>query len=203
MSAQRPGGPRRLISATQVIGVVGSGRLTTMSDHNVLTKLRSWPQRQAEAYRNGADRPLGGYLKTMAMYAAGTVGAALAARATGRTAPRLSPWDVAQLAVATHKVSRLIAKDPVTSPLRAPFTRYEGVSAPSELAEEVRGTDLQHSLGELVSCPMCLAQWVATGFGFGLVFAPAPTRLALSAFTAVAGADFLQYAYVRMQQATE
>ncbi|MFD7922153.1 DUF1360 domain-containing protein [Streptomyces sp. NPDC059740] len=43
------------------------------------------------------------------------------------------------LAAATHKLSRLVAKDPITSPLRAPFTRYQGTSAPSELAEEVRG----------------------------------------------------------------
>jgi hypothetical protein len=50
---------------------------------------------------------------------------------------------------------------------------------------------------------MCLAQWVATGLTFGLVFAPGPVRLVMSTFTAVAGSDFLQHAYVRLQQATE
>jgi hypothetical protein len=30
----------------------------------------------------------------------------------------------------THKLARTLAKDPVTSPLRAPFTQYEGVSGP-------------------------------------------------------------------------
>jgi hypothetical protein len=110
---------------------------------------------------------------------------------------------VAQLSIATHKVSRLIAKDPVTSPLRAPFTRYEGVSAPSELREEVRGHGLRHSVGEMLTCPMCLAQWVATGFSIGLVFAPGLVRQVLATFTAVAGADFLQHAYVKLQQATE
>ena len=49
---------------------------------------------------------------------------------------------------------------------------------------------------------MCLAQWVATGFTFGLIFAPGPTRLAMSALTAVAGADFLQHAYVALQKAS-
>jgi hypothetical protein len=29
-------------------------------------------------------------------------------------------------AVATYKLSHLIARDPVTSPLRAPFTGYRG-----------------------------------------------------------------------------
>jgi Protein of unknown function (DUF1360) len=169
----------------------------------VTTKLRTWPEREAAAYRHGHDRPLGGYVKVLAAYLTGTVGAAVAAGLTGRTAPRLSPWDVAQLSVATHKVSRLMAKDPVTSPLRAPFTTYEGLSAPSELQEEVRGDGVRHSVGELLTCPMCLAQWVATGFSLGLVFAPAPTRLAMSTFTAIAGADFLQHAYVKLQQATE
>jgi hypothetical protein len=174
-----------------------------MTNDSTLARLRTWSAEQADRYRNGADRPLGGYVKTLSIYASGTVGAALAARLAGRSAPRLSPWDVTQLAVATHKVSRLVAKDPITSPVRAPFTRYEGVSAPSELSEEVRGEGLRHSFGELVGCPMCLAQWVATAFSFGLVFAPAPTRLVLSTFTAVAGSDFLQHVYVKLQQATE
>jgi hypothetical protein len=169
----------------------------------VTTKLRSWPHREAASYRHGADRPLGGYVKVLVTYLTGTLGAALAARLSGRTAPRLSPWDVAQLTAATHKVSRLIAKDPVTSPLRVPFTTYEGLAAPSELQEEVRGEGVTHSIGELVTCPMCIAQWVATGFAFGLVFAPGPTRLMMSTFTAIAGADFLQHTYVLLQQATE
>lgn len=168
-----------------------------------LTSLRSWTQQQAETYRNGDDRPLAGYLKLMSVYVTGTLGAALAARKAGRAAPRLSPWDVAQLAAATQKVARMIAKDPVTSPFRAPFTTYEGVSAPSELHEEVRGHGLQHSVGELLTCPMCLAQWVATGFTYGLVFAPGPARLAMSTFTAVAGADFLQHVYVKAQKVAE
>ena len=170
-----------------------------MNVHDALTTAKSWPERQAEQYRHGEERPLGGYVKLMSVYATGTAGAVLAARLTGRKAPRLSPWDVAQLTAATHKLSRLLAKDPVTSPLRAPFTSYEGLSAPSELHEEVRGHGIQHSIGELITCPMCLAQWVATGFSLGLVFAPGPVRLVMSTLTAVAGADFLQHIYAKLQ----
>jgi len=169
-----------------------------------IAKLRTWAHRQGVEYRNGADRPLAGYLSLLTVYATGTGAAVVAARALGRPVPRrFSPWELTQLAIATHKVSRMIAKDPVTSPLRAPFTTYEGVSAPSELHEEVRGHGFKHSAGELLTCPMCLAQWVATAFCAGLVLAPVPTRLALATFTAVAGSDFLQHAYVRLQQATE
>lgn len=177
--------------------------MLSMSVTDVLTKLRGWPQRQAAAYRHGEERPLRGYVQLMSVYGVGTAAAALAAWRTGRSAPRLSPWDVAQLSIATHKLSRTLAKDPVTSPIRAPFTSYEGLSGPSELAEDVRGRGLQHSVGELISCPMCLAQWVATGFALGLLFAPGPTRLAMSTLSGVAGADFLQHVYVRLQQATE
>lgn len=166
--------------------------------------IREWAQRQAQEYRNGDERPLGGYLQLLSIYVGGTATAAVAGKALGRSMPeRHSVWDVAQLAITTHKLSRIIAKDPITSPLRAPFTRYEGLSAAGELKEEVRGHGLSHSVGELLTCPMCLAQWVATGFAAGLVLAPAPTRLAMAVFTAVGGSDFLQHVYAALQQATE
>jgi hypothetical protein len=161
-------------------------------------------QRQGELYRDGEDRPLGGYLALMGIYSAATMLGTLLARRLGRPAPkRISPWDVTQLILTTHKLSRLIAKDPVTSPVRAPFTTYKGVSAPGELTEEVRGHGFQHAAGELITCPMCLGQWVATALCFGLVTAPRSTRLTMATFSAVAGADFLQHAYVALQQATE
>lgn len=54
----------------------------------------------------------------------------LAARAAGRPLPeRLSAQDVVLAGVATHKLSRLIAKDNVTSFLRAPFTRFQRAPA--------------------------------------------------------------------------
>ena len=103
------------------------------------------------------------------------------------------------MSVATHRLSRILAKDPVTSPLRAPFTRYTGTSGPAEVSEETRGTGLRHSTGELLSCTFCLAQWVATGYAAGLVFLPDLTRLTGATMTAVAGADALHLLYTRMQ----
>lgn len=140
----------------------------------------------------------------MSVYIGGTATATLVARARGNRRPDgFSPWELAQLTLTTQRLSRLIAKDPVTSPVRAPFTRYTGLSAPGELAEEVRGHGLQHSVGELLTCPMCLSQWVATALAAGLVLAPGPTRVVLGTFSAVAGADFLQQFYARAQQSAE
>lgn len=166
--------------------------------------MTNWLHRQATAYKNGHERPLGGYVTLMGIYGAGTAAAAGAARAFGRTPPdRFSPWDLTQLAVATHKLARVVAKDPITSPLRAPFTTFAGTSAPAELEEKVRGHGLPHSIGELVTCPMCLGQWVASALMLGLVIAPKSTRVVTATLAVVSGADFLQYAYARLQQATE
>jgi hypothetical protein len=137
----------------------------------------------------------------MAAYASAVGLIAGAARFTGREIPDgMSVTDVALAAAATHKLSRLLAKDPVTSPLRAPFTSYEGTSAASELDEEVRGEGARKAIGELVTCPFCIGLWVATGFTAGLVYLPRTTRLTTGTLAAVAGADALQYAYSWLQQ---
>ncbi len=109
------------------------------------------------------------------------------------------------ISVATHKLSRLISKDAVTSPLRAPFTSYTEPSGDAELNEQVRdqGSSIRHSIGELITCPFCLAVWVATGLTGGLVLAPRLTRLAATALTATAVSDFLQMAYTIAKHAAE
>ena len=157
----------------------------------------------ADAYRDGEDRPLGGYAVVLAVFASLVAGAAGLAAATGRRLPPgVGPWDVLLLAAGTHKLSRTVSKNAVTSPLRAPFTRYKGVGGPSEVMEEVRATSgLRHSIGELLTCPFCLDVWMATGFTIGLVFAPRLTRLVAGTLTALTGADFLHLLYARAQQA--
>jgi hypothetical protein len=160
---------------------------------------------QADAYRDGEVRPLGGYAAAMAVYAALVAGAGGLAALTGRRLPAtVSPWDVVLLAAGTHKLSRTISKDSVTAPLRAPFTRYAGNGGPAEVVEEVRATGgLRHSVGELLTCPFCLDVWIATGFGIGHVFAPRLTRLVAATLATMTGADFLQLGYAKAQQAAE
>ena len=166
-----------------------------------MTSIRTRLREQAANYSDGQDRPLTGYAATMGVYAAVVGLAAAVARVTKRDVPDgLSPADVALSAAATHKLSRLLAKDPVTSPLRAPFTSYEGTSAPSELHEEVRGQGARKAIGELVTCPFCTGVWVATGFTAGMIYLPRTTRLAMGTLAALTGADMLQYAYAWLQQ---
>jgi len=152
-----------------------------------------------QQYANGEERPLGSYLGTLTVYSGVVAGLALTARLTGRRFPKLGLGDLALMTIATHRISRTIAKDPVTSPLRAPFTRYKGTSGPAELAEDVRGEGTRHTIGELLTCPFCSSQWVATGYVAGLTFAPEATRIVGLTMTAVAGSDWLQLAYARLQ----
>jgi len=135
------------------------------------------------------------YGALIAVFNAGFAGVLLAARASGRQLPRLGAGDLALFGVATHKLSRTLAKDKVTAALRAPFTEHAGEAGPAEVRERPRGTGLRRSIGELVGCPYCLDQWVAAGFVGGAIFAPRATRLVAGVFTTVALADFLQIAY--------
>ncbi len=170
--------------------------LTTIKDRVT----NGWRQ-QEQQYAHGEDFPLRGYAGAMSVYGGVVAAIAATARLSGRALPeRISPWDTAVTAVATHKLSRLLAKDPVTSPLRAPFTTFEGTSGPAELAEDVRSSGSKKTVGELVTCPFCIGMWVSTGFTAGYVFAPRATRLAATTLAVLAGSDFLQFAYAHAEQ---
>lgn len=122
--------------------------------------------------------------------------ALLLARRAGRELPeRVAAADLLTIGVASHKLSRLLAKDKVTAPLRAPFTEYEETGGPSELEESSRGSGARRAIGELLVCPYCLGLWVVAAFAVGLLFAPRLTRLIATALSALTISDFLQIAY--------
>ena len=142
------------------------------------TRLRLLFRRVQRDYAGEHDRPLAGYAASLGSYI-GLVGLLAAiGRARGKRLPeRIGVQDTLLLGVATHKASRLLAKEAVTSPLRAPFTRYEEPAGEAELVESVPAGGARHAVGELLTCPFCLAVWIATGLSAGLVFAPRGTRL--------------------------
>jgi hypothetical protein len=148
-------------------------------------------------YAPPEDRPpLVSYAAMAALFNVGIAGSLAAARRSGRDLPdHVGTRDVLLIGTATHKLSRLIAKDKITSFIRAPFTRYQDTGGPSELQESPRGSGLQHAVGELIACPYCLGMWTSAGFHVGLLYAPRVTRLLASTFTALTISDFLQIAY--------
>jgi hypothetical protein len=108
---------------------------------------------------------------------------------------RIDGRDLVLAGVATHKLSRLIAKDRITAFVRAPFTEYQQPGGPAEVEERARGEGLQRTVGELLVCPYCLGMWISGGFHLGLVATPRATRFAASVLTGLTISDFLQIAY--------
>jgi hypothetical protein len=147
------------------------------------------------------ERPLGGYAALMAVF--GTVVAAFSAwlKRSGREVPeRPTAGDLALVTLATHKASRLLAKDRVTSTIRAPFTEFEGDAGPGEVSESARGRGLRRAVGELVICPYCLGLWIAAVFAAGLIVMPRPTRWVAGVLSAVFGSDVLQIVYKKGEE---
>ena len=138
-------------------------------------------------------RPLAAYGLLTAAFGALFGGGTAAVHDRLPNRPRAT--DLALTGVATYKISRLLAKDRVTSVLRAPFTRYEGEAGPSEVSEQPRGRGLKLALGELLVCPYCLGQWVAGALALGQIAAPRTTRFVTGTFAAYALADALQMAH--------
>ncbi len=127
------------------------------------------------------------------------VGGALAVAVRQRRLPRrIAVADLALGAVATFKLSRLITRSAVASPLRAPFTGEAEPAGPAEVIEEVEGSGIRRAVGELLTCPFCLGHWIATGFCLGLVYAPEATRTVGAVLCIEAGADLLQHAHARL-----
>jgi hypothetical protein len=147
-------------------------------------------------YAHGEDKPMGSHLTLVLIYNL-LVAGFLASRArSGKAFPeRIGPGDLLLAGIATHKASRVIAKDRVTAPLRAPFTEFQEEGGPGEVEESPRGSGMRRAIGELLVCPFCLAQWVATAFLTGLAVMPRVTRFVGSIFAAVTISDFLQIVY--------
>lgn len=150
---------------------------------------------EKHAYAKDAEVPAGTYAGLTAGYVAllGAGAAAVAARRK-HLPDRVGARDIALLGVATYKLSRLVSQDKVTSFLRMPVTEYVSPSSASEVDERPRGTGWRRGVGELVTCPWCTAQWVATGLGFAQVLAPRATRYVSSVLAALVVADGLHYA---------
>jgi hypothetical protein len=136
-------------------------------------------------------KPLRSYAGLIGVFNVIFIGGLTARR---RFPERYSAGDVLLLGVATHKFSRLLSKDRVTSVVRAPFARYQHDAGPSEVEEEARGEGVRRAIGELLICPYCVGLWIAAAFTFSLVVAPRRTRFVATVATALAISDALHHA---------
>jgi hypothetical protein len=145
--------------------------------------------------------PLAGYATLLAAYS-GIFGSLLSVLSSRpKTMPRLA--DVVMMGVATHKIGRILAKDWVTSPLRAPFVEYKESAGGGEVKEQSRGTGLQRAIGDLLTCPWCIAPWVAGTLYSLFLMNPRAARVVAAGFTSVAISDFLQHGYMAARRASQ
>lgn len=151
-----------------------------------------------EGYTDDPETPLGGYATLVGVFTV-TFGSLLAGAAlAGKLPRRWSVRDVALLGVATHKLSRIVTRDWVTAPLRAPFTRYERNAGSGEVVEKSRGRGLRRAIGDLVTCPYCSGPWVAGALGALFVAAPRAGRAVAAVLATVAVSDWLHHAHAKL-----
>ncbi len=147
--------------------------------------------------------PIVAYAGLSALFASGYTALLIASRRGALDLPsEFGVKDLVILGVATHKLSRLIAKDKVMSFARAPFRRRKR-EASGQVREEPRGTGPQRAIGELLGCPYCLGLWISAGLSIGLAVAPRETRFAASTLTALTISDFLQLAHLAGREAVD
>ncbi len=159
------------------------------------------PRDLTAAHAPRQDRPLGGYATLMGTFVG--LAAAFGAwfRASGRELPdSMSARDMALLTVASQKASRTIARDRVTSTVRAPFTEFQEDAGPGEVDERARGRGLQRAIGELLVCPYCLGMWVSAALTASLLVFPRFTRWFCSVLVTFFGSELLQIAYSRAER---
>jgi hypothetical protein len=135
-------------------------------------------------------RPLPEYATLVGLFGSALGGFLVFGR--NRLPERIGFGDVARLGLASYKIGRLVAKDEVTTWVRAPVTRDED-------AREPEREGMARALGELVTCPYCIGLWVSVGLTGALAVRPRETRLVTTVFEAQAVADFLNAAFVRIR----
>ena len=143
----------------------------------------------AEEYGGKRAMPLGGYAGLLGGF--GALAATLAAVARRR---RFGLAELLLYGVATYKLTRVLTRDRVTAPLRAPFVRFERLAGRAEVREHARGTGLRRAVGDLVTCPFCASPWTAALMLASATAAPRAARTIAAILAVSAASDALNVA---------
>lgn len=155
-------------------------------------------ERVEQEYAGQQEVPLGGYAVLMGAFVALFVPMLLVASRRGRLPRRWEARDIVLVGLATHKLSRILARDWITAPLRAPFTRLKESAGAAEVDESARGHGLRRALGSLASCQYCTGVWVAATLAALTVARPRVGRTIASVLTMVTVSDWMHRAYGKL-----
>ena len=156
-----------------------------------------------KGYATKDPQPLGAYAALTGVFGAFVTGLIGATVLSGGKLPEKGPsvGDMLLLGVATHKLSRIVAKDRVSAWFRAPFVTYKGGAGDGEVEEDSRRTgDLREAVGDLVTCPYCMGVWIAVPMWFGMMIAPRLTKFVAGILVTVTTADFTHRAYLQAKK---
>lgn len=111
------------------------------------------------------------------------------ALASARRPALPSPTELVMLGLASHRIGRMLAFERVGEPFRAPFTATVPDDSGADETVVARGRGVRWVLGELVSCPTCVATWASLALAIGQRFLPAPTRVLVGVLAAAGVAE--------------
>jgi len=141
--------------------------------------------------------PYSAYAAIMGAFGGGLAVAGGLSRVLGRDPQCQTTLDLAVLAAASFKAARTLARDEVTSFLRAPFVEGEAHEGDED---PVESGDLHQAIGELITCSRCVGTWAAAGLATTQVLAPRFGRLLTWSLGAAGINDFLQAAFSALAQ---
>ena len=106
----------------------------------------------------------------------------------------ISTLDLVMLALATMRLGRMVAFDHIAEPLRMPFAKTIADRNGAGSIVVPKGKGFVRSIGQLISCPICVGTWIAAGLVYLLYFFPGPTRVFIVVAAVVGLAELLHSA---------
>lgn len=155
----------------------------------------AWQRERPEKRRPPTDgEPIGSYVLLASVLLGITNGALLYLRRNKLFLPKPTVLDLALIGLGTARLSRLITRDKVMRPLRAPFTVAEGNGA-GEVKEHAKGSGFTRAAGELITCPRCTAVWAASCLSLTYFASPSVGRFAGLVLSSSLISDFTNRAF--------
>jgi hypothetical protein len=111
----------------------------------------------------------------------------------------LRDWGL--LALATFRLSRMLAYDKVMETYRAPVVETVAHDSGAGLTTQARSdaTGFRRALGEMIACPVCNGTWISAALVYGMCFAPNLTRTLMTIMAAVGASEMMQAAFEKVQ----
>jgi len=133
--------------------------------------------------------PISGYVLLASLFVGITSSALVLLRRNRLMLRAPGLLDATLIGLGTARLSRLITRDKVMRPLRAPFTVAEREPA-GDVKEQPKGSGLVHAAGELVTCPRCTAIWAASCLSLTYYASPSIGRFAALTLSSALVSDF-------------